>query len=146
MEEHWQVDRARLQHMRQEHPRWSISRLAEEIGRSTTWVKKWRKRFNEADPDDDSIFKSRSRRPKQGGSPLQPAVIERILAIRDDPPLNRIVGPLAIKYFLHKQEQQEPLGCYLPTSAAPFGVFWMNISGFIDRVQLKQILCLRPGR
>ena len=118
MEEQWQVDRARLRRLRQEHPRWSISRLAEETGRSTTWVKKWRKRFNEADPGDDSILKSSSRRPKQAGSPLQPAVIERILAIRDNPPVNRIAGPLAIKYFLHEQEKQDPLGCYLPTSGS----------------------------
>lgn len=118
MEEQWQVDRARLRRLQQAHPQWSISRLAEETGRSTTWVKKWRKRFKAADPNDESILKSRSRRPKQGGSPIKPAVIKRILALRDKPPLNRIMGPLAIKYFLHKQEEQAPLGCYLPTSSS----------------------------
>ena len=46
-------------------------------------------------------------------------MVDRILAIRDDPPLNRIPGPLAIKYFLHKQEQNDPLGCYLPRSTSP---------------------------
>ena len=45
-------------------------------------------------------------------------MVDRILAIRDDPPLNRIPGPLAIKYFLHKQEQNDPLGCYLPRSTS----------------------------
>ena len=118
MEEQWQVDRARLRRLQQEHPQWSISRLAEATGRSTTWVKKWRKRFKGAAPNDESILKSQSRRPKQSGSPVQPAVIDRILAIRDNPPLNRVPGPLAIKYFLHEQEKQEPLGCYLPTSGS----------------------------
>ena len=118
MEEQWQVDRARLRRLQREHPQWSISQLAEETGRSTTWVKKWRKRFRRADPGDQSILKSHSRRPTQAGSPIQPAVIERILAIRDNPPINRIPGPLAIKYFLHEQEKKEPLGCYLPTSSS----------------------------
>ncbi len=102
MEEQWQVDRARLRRLRQEHPKWSSRRLAEEIGRSETWVKKWRKRLNKADPAAESILKSRSRRPKQAGSPVQSAVIDRVLAIRDNPPINRTPGPLAIKYFLHK--------------------------------------------
>ena len=118
MEEQWQVDRARLWRLQREHPQWSISRLADETGRSTTWVKKWRKRFNEADPTDESIFKSRSRRPKRVGSPIQPAVVDRILAIRDNPPINRVPGPLTIKYFLHKQEKEDPLGSYLPTSGS----------------------------
>lgn len=118
MEEQWQVDRARLRRLQHEQPHWSISRLAEETGRSTTWVKKWRKRFKEADPTDEHLFKSHSRRPKQRASPVQPAVIERILAIRDNPPVKRVPGPLTITYFLHKQEQQEPLACYLPTSSS----------------------------
>ena len=44
--------------------------------------------------------------------------MDRILAIRDNPPLNRVPGPLTIKYFLHEQEKAEPLGCYLPTSSS----------------------------
>ena len=118
MEEQWQVDRARLRGLRQEHPTWSQRKLAEETKRSVTWVKKWRKRLDEADPGDQEVLKSRSRRPKQAGSPIQAMVVERILAIRDNPPLNRIPGPLAIKYFLHEQEKEDPLNCYLPTSTS----------------------------
>ncbi len=118
MEEQWQVDRARLRRLQREQPQWSISRLAQEIGRSTTWVKKWRKRLAEADPDDRDVLKSRSRRPKTAGPQIEAMVIERILAIRDNPPLNRIPGPLTIKYYLHEQEKDDPLGCYLPTSTS----------------------------
>ena len=118
MEEQWQVDRARLRRLSQAHPTWSQSRLAQETKRSVTWVKKWRKRFGEAAPGDQDVLKSRSRRPKQAGSPIQSMVIERILAIRDHPPLNRIPGPLAIQYFLEQQEKDDPLGCYLPTSSS----------------------------
>ena len=118
MEEQWQVDRARLRQLCQEHPTWSQRRLAQETKRSITWVKKWRKRLAEADPDDQEVLKSRSRRPKQAGSPIEAMVLKRILAIRDHPPINRIPGPLAIKYFLHEQEKEDPLNCYLPTSSS----------------------------
>jgi hypothetical protein len=118
MEEQWQVDRARLRRLGQQHPNWSLRRLAQETNRSLTWVKKWRKRLAEAEPDDLAVLKSRSRRPKQVTSPIQARVVERILAIRDHPPLNRIPGPVAIKYFLHKQELDKPLGSYLPTSTS----------------------------
>jgi hypothetical protein len=60
MEEQWQADRARLRKLRQEHPTWSQRKLAQETKRSVTWVKKWRKRFGEADPGDQEVLKSRS--------------------------------------------------------------------------------------
>jgi transposase InsO family protein len=120
VEEQWQVDRARLWRLQQDHPDWTHPQVAQELGRSLTWVKKWRKRFKTVDPAAEDKFKSRSRRPKSAGSPVEPAVVKRILAIRDQPPegLNRTPGPLAIKYYLHKQEQTEPLGGYLPTSTS----------------------------
>ena len=118
MEEQWQVDRARLRRLRRENPGWSYRRVAEEMRYSERWVKKWSKRFDGADPADEIVLKSQSRRPKQAGSPIEAVVIERILSIRDDPPLNRTPGPVAIKYFLHKQEKEHPLNCYLPTSTS----------------------------
>ena len=101
MEEFWQVDRARLRRLSQEHPTWSQSRLAQATKRSVSWVKKWRKRLGKAAPGDQEILKSRSRRPKQAGSPVQALGIERILALRDHSPVNRIPGPQTIAYFLH---------------------------------------------
>lgn len=120
MEEQWQVDRVRLWHLQQEHPAWSHAQFGQEVGRSKSWVKKWRKRHKKTDPTDEDKFKSHSRRPHRAGSPIKPAVIKRILAIRDEPPegLHRTPGPLAIKYYLHKQEEETPLGCYLPTSTS----------------------------
>jgi transposase InsO family protein len=120
MEEQWQVDRARLWRLQQEHPDWTHAQYSQAVGRCVSWVKKWRTRFKTVDPGDEARFKSHSRRPKNTGSPIKPAVIDRILAIRDQPPegLKRIPGPVAIKYYLHKQEKEDPLGCYLPTSSS----------------------------
>ena len=118
MEEQWQVDRARLRRLIQAHPTWSQRKLAEETKRSGSWVKKWRRRLAEAEPDDRAVLKSQGRRPKQAGRPIGAWVIDRILELRDNPPLQRIVGPETIKYFLHEQEKEKPLGCYLPTSTS----------------------------
>ena len=120
MEEQWQVDRSRLWQMQQEQPDWNHAQFAQALGRSVSWVKKWRSRFKTVDPADETKFKSHSRRPKRAGSWIKPAVVKRILAIRDNPPegLNRTPGPVAIKYYLHKQETEAPLGCYLPTSSS----------------------------
>ena len=144
MEEQWQVDRARLRRLCQQHPDWSQQRLAEETNRSVSWVKKWRKRLKQADPDDREVLKSRHRRPKGAGSPIEGLVIERILAIRDNPPLNRVPGPLTIKYYLHEQEKEDPLDCYLPTSGS---TIWRILDDHqrIDRPDPAPSDPLEPG-
>jgi hypothetical protein len=120
MEEQWQVDRARLRTLRQQHPNWSYPELAQYLSRSISWVKKWSKRLKMAAPEDQTVLKSQSCRPKHLPPSIEPSVVERILAIRDQPPegLQRTPGPVAIKYYLHKMENTAPLGCYLPTSTS----------------------------
>jgi hypothetical protein len=120
MEEEWQVDRARLRTARQQHPDWSYSQLALFLHRSTSWVKKWCRRLSQAAPDDEQVLKSLSRCPHHLPPRIAAAAVERILAIRDDPPegLKRTPGPAAIKYYLHKMEETDPLGCHLPTSTS----------------------------
>jgi len=61
MEEEWMRDRARLRDLLIRHPDWTQSHYAETVGRSLSWVKKWRKRLREADPQDPLILLSRSR-------------------------------------------------------------------------------------
>lgn len=120
MEEQWQVDRGQLRHLRQQHLDWSYRQLAEQVGRSRDWVKKWCQRFKKTDPDDEAVLKGFSRRPKHPRPAIGPEVVERIVAIRDEPPggLNRTPGPVAIKYYLQQQEKKEPLGQYLPRSSS----------------------------
>ena len=120
MEEEWQVDRARLRAARQQHPDGSYPQLAHSLNRSTSWVKKWCRRLGQAAPDDEYVLKSLSRRPHHVRPRIAVAAVERILAIRDQPPegLKRTPGPVAINYYLHKMEETEPLGCHLPTSSS----------------------------
>src|SRR5437667_221867 len=48
MQERWIADRAMLQQLIQKHPEWTQQELADWIGRSLGWVKKWVKRLREA--------------------------------------------------------------------------------------------------
>lgn len=120
MEEQWQVDRAQLRSLGQQHPDWSYRQLAEQTGRSRDWVKKWLKRFKKTDPTDETVLKGYSRRPKHPPPAIASEVVERIVAIRDQPPggLSRTPGPVTIKYYLQQQEQTDPLGHYLPRSTS----------------------------
>ena len=63
MEEEWMRDRALLCDLLQEAPDASPRTLAQAIGRSVSWVKKWRKLLAEGDPHDSSLFCSHSRAP-----------------------------------------------------------------------------------
>ena len=120
MESQWIVDRARLRRLHQQHPQWKQKRLAQQLGYSSTWVKKWLKRFAEAALDDDSVLFSRSRSPDHHQKLVTPEVEEKILEIRDHPPGNmaRVPGPVAILYYLHRDEEMKQLGAYLPRSTS----------------------------
>lgn len=103
--EQWIADRARLKVLSTQHPEWTQPRLAQEVGRSLGWVKKWLRRFREAGSTDPSVIFGRSPRSRTP-FPAYPEEVEaKIVSIRDDPPehLRRVPGPKTILYFLHKE-------------------------------------------
>ena len=120
MEAEWSADRAKLRLAVRDHPEWSVPHLAQQIGRSVSWVKKWRKRLATAPPEDEAVLHSRSRAPKHPPPSLSPLAIERILAIRDEPPANlqRVPGPDAILYFLGQDAELQAAGIAPPRSSA----------------------------
>ena len=61
MEETWRRDRVLLDQLVRRHPELTNPQLAEEVGRSISWVKKWRPRLLEAEPSDLDRFSSQSR-------------------------------------------------------------------------------------
>jgi hypothetical protein len=107
MEEQWLVDRAQLRTLSRENPHYSHRELAVCVGRSLGWVKKWLKRFREVDPHNENVLHRRSMHRQVSPKCRTPAVIERILAIRDQPPghLQRTPGPKTILYYLAQDEQ-----------------------------------------
>lgn len=118
MEDCWLADRTLLRSLLHIHPTWTLLDYAAATHRSLAWVKKWRQRLRTAAPDDDLVLYSRSRARTQPRPRIDPFVIERILAIRDDPPahLQRVPGPKTILYFLAHDPELQSLGLRLPRS------------------------------
>src|SRR5689334_1343097 len=101
MEVQWVADRLRLRTLHASNPHWTVQALADAVGRSCGWVKKWLTRLHHA-PDDASALHSHSRARKTPPPALSSLVIDRILAFRDQSPdnLKRTPGPKAILYYL----------------------------------------------
>lgn len=118
MEREWELDRIRLYHLRQAHPDWTKPRLAQQLRRSLSWVKKWLKRFRQAPAASLAMFKSHSRAPQQRHKRLTEAVRNAILSLRDGlkDVYRRVVGPKTILYHLHRDAVLPAQGLYLPRS------------------------------
>src|SRR5947209_20285229 len=100
MEEEWMRDRAILRDLLRQHPQASPQELARLTGRSISWVKKWRQRLADADPQDPSVLCSRSRAHHAPYFHWDERVTQRIVAMRFAPPehLKRVPGPRALLY------------------------------------------------
>ena len=79
MEAEWELDRIRLFQLRRQYPDWTLAHLAHSLGRSLSWVKKWLKRFREAEPPSLAMFKSQSRAPHHRPFQIVPLVRDAIL-------------------------------------------------------------------
>jgi len=104
MTAHWFVDRIRLYELLHTCPDWGTTALAQHLGRSMRWVKKWRRRFG-SPPHPDPLECCRARSTAHDPpDPFSPCVITAILALRETltAHLHRIAGPKTILYHLHR--------------------------------------------
>lgn len=136
------ADRATLRWLVRHHPDWTQAELASAVGRSRSWVVKWLPRLNGTATDDLTALMSRSRARRMPPPSMPPAVVERILAIRDDPPehLQRVPGPKAILYYLPRDEQAQALGVPLPRSTR---TIWKILRAH-GRIELEMPRCRQP--
>ena len=113
MEVVYYAARANLRRLMRLHPHWTHKQYAQAVGMSQSWVKNWKKRLAEAEPEDEQVLHSRSRAPKHPPERVSEGVVDCILQIRDEPPegLQRTPGPKAILYYLprHPDLQAERL-------------------------------------
>ncbi len=118
MESEWELDRVRLYQLRGAHPDWTLRQLATTLERSLSWVKKWLKRFREAQPPSLAMFKSQSRAPHHHPFQIVPLVRDAILSLRDElkQRYGRVVGAKTILYHLHREGDLSSSGVYLPRS------------------------------
>jgi len=118
----WISGRAMLQFEMQRHPDWSIRQLhrhlSKEIGCCYEWVRKWFHRLKGADPNDESVLLSRSRRRKTPYEVVGEAVEAKIIHLRDtlSKDYNRLVGSRNIHYQLHRDEALKWMKVFIPTS------------------------------
>jgi len=118
MNPQWLADRTRLRNLLDLRPDWSLQDFADAIGRSRSWVKKWRKRLRHPAATNQALLEGHSCARHTPPPRLSPLVVERILEIRDHPPqgLNRIPGPKAILYYLQQEASTSLQGEQLPRS------------------------------
>jgi hypothetical protein len=118
MEEQWVVYRCKLKEVWLEHPEWSRRVLAEAVGRSKAWVKKWLHRIRSTTPEDQEVLNGHSHVRKRPPARVAPEVVNRILKIRDGSPLKlgRTPGPLTILYYLNRDPTLTNAGWVIPRS------------------------------
>jgi hypothetical protein len=117
MEELWRINRQQLRESLRAVPNRCYAELAEEVGCSLSWVKKWAP-YLKANLQDDRLL-ARRQSPRAYAQPARSAeVIAKILEIRDHPPcqLRRTPGPRAILYYLGQDPELRALGVRLPRS------------------------------
>src|SRR5687768_6399038 len=117
-EAHWLADRTLLRRLLRTQPSWTQQDFADATHRSRGWVTKWLARLRAAPPDDDAVLHSLSRARQQPAPPFNPRVIDRMLAIRDQPPenLHRTPGPKAILSYLPRDPDLQAAKVRLPRS------------------------------
>jgi hypothetical protein len=119
MEEEWMRDRALLRDLLLKTPQASPQELAQQIDRSVSWVKKWRKRLREGDTTDPRLLCSRSRAHHAPYFRWDPRVETRIVDMRLSPPehLGRTPGPRALLYYLPRDSELQAARVPLPRSS-----------------------------
>lgn len=102
MEVVYYAARANLRRLMRLHQQWTHQQYAQAVGMSLGWVKKWKKRLQEAEPADEQVLHSRSRARQHPPERISEGVTERIIEMRDEPPegLRRTPGPKAILSYL----------------------------------------------
>jgi hypothetical protein len=146
MEEAWIADRAALRALLRAHAGWSHPQLAREIGRSVSWVKKWRQRLRAAPADDTAILWSRSRARHTPPPKTHPLVVERLLALRDDlaATLHRTPGPRALQYYLAQDADLVARGLTPPRSTRTIWQILRTYGCILPRVPRRKEPLDRP--
>jgi hypothetical protein len=77
--------RANLRRLLGVYPQWTQRQYAQAVGMSVGWVKKWKKRLQETEPEDEQVLYSRSRARMHPPERIRQVVVERIIQMRDEP-------------------------------------------------------------
>jgi hypothetical protein len=114
--------------------------LARAIGRSVSWVKKWRKRLQEGDPHDQDLLCSRSRAHHASYFRWDPRVEACIVEMRLSPPehLGRTPGPRALLSYLPRDPVLQAAGVRLPQSSRTVWKLLRKTGCILPKLQRKR--------
>lgn len=112
-------DRVILHHLSKKHPHWKAQHLAEEIGRSERWARKWLSRFEDADKPHFNMFQSQPRAPKNRPRQTSKEVKDVICDLRESlsEQYHRPAGPTLIRDELLEAKDLKDAGFFIPTSS-----------------------------
>ena len=104
----------------EQHPNWMPTQLADVLGRSERWARKWVRRLKEVVKPSFQMYLSASRAPKK--RPRQtPAVVKDVicdLRVSLSEHYHRPAGPRLICHYLHQEETLQELDdVFVPTSS-----------------------------
>lgn len=115
----WVYDRMQLYRLMRDHPDWSPKSLAEAIGRSERWGRKWVQRFRAIASPTLSMFQSQSRAPKSNPRRISEAVKDAICELREtlSEQYHRPAGAKLIRLSLEQHTALCQANLRLPTSS-----------------------------
>lgn len=110
--------RMKLHDLIEQHPNWSNYRLSDELGKSESWIRKWRNRFREAEQESFEMYQSQSCAPKTiwRETPLEVKKVVAQLRVELSEQYHRTAGPRLILHELRKREDLKDAGHYVPNS------------------------------
>lgn len=116
-------DRMQLHRLIEAHADWSDQRLADEIRKSESWVRKWRPRLTKREEHTFAIYLSQSRAPKTIWRKTDDEVKKVIGELREalSEHYHRKAGPKTILYELIKREDLKEIGHFIPRSERTIG-------------------------
>jgi hypothetical protein len=112
-------DRMTLHRLAEKYPHWKAPQLAEVIGRSERWTRKWLCRFKTIDEPHFSMYLSQSRAPKTRPRQTPKEVKDVVCELREtlSEQYHRPVGATLIRHFLLQDKNLKDTDFFIPTSS-----------------------------
>lgn len=111
-------DRMSLHHLSVKQPDWKAPQLAESIGRSERWARKWLKRFKQVEKHHFGMYVSQSRAPKSRQHETTKEVKDVICELRESlsEQYHRAAGASLIRHYLQQDKRLKELDVFIPSS------------------------------
>lgn len=113
-------DRMTLHRLSMAHPDWKAPKLAEAVGRSERWARKWLSRFKASETHQFSMYLSQSRAPKTRHRETPDEVKDVICELREtlSEKYHRQAGADLIRHYLLADKDLKDTDFFIPTSTA----------------------------